>query len=164
MTWLTHTAFAGMSAWIFGMNVGVAVLGSTAPDWSEDLFGVSEHRGITHYGIFWFLAFLLFLVPTLEGIEWARYPMSFCYGGVTHWFLDSLTRAGVPFTRNMRVRIGGLIRTGHVSEWIFFALIVLFLFPLTRFDLKIGYNKWKEYYTAGIIDHREYLDRRFKLW
>lgn len=164
MTWLTHTTFAGLTAWIFDLKVGVAVLGSTAPDWTEDLFGLNEHRGLTHYLAIWFGLVIFFLIFALEGFKVAVYPLSFCYGGLSHIFLDMLTKTGVPLIGKKRVRIGGLITTGKISEWIFLVLIVVFLFPLTRLDVKFGYSKWKEYYQNDVIDKREYEERRFKIW
>lgn len=165
MTWITHTAFAGLTSWIFGLNTGIAIAGSTAPDWFEDMFGIHEHRGITHYLTLWFAVFIFFLVLTLEKVPYADIGLSFCYGGLTHLFLDSLTKAGIPLgIGKQRIRIGGLITTGKPSEWVFLALILVFLTPLTRLDVKIGYSKWKDLYEQGIIDLREYEERRFKIW
>ena len=48
MTWITHTTFAFFGASFLGLNVPLAVVGSTAPDWFEDLFGLREHKGMSH--------------------------------------------------------------------------------------------------------------------
>jgi inner membrane protein len=165
MTWITHTAFAGLSAWIFGLHSGLAVLGSTSPDWFEDFFGIKEHRGITHWFSLWFLVFVFFLALSLEGVGWAVYPLSFVYGGLSHVVLDALTVSGVPLGfSKLRIRIGGLVRTGKTSEWVFLALIVVFLVPLLRLDVKVGYSKWRELYDGKVIDRREYEERRFKIF
>lgn len=167
MTWLTHTAFAGLTSWIIGLPTSTSILGSTAPDWTEDLFGIHEHRGITHYLVIWFILFLFFLTLRLENLflPYSEYLLGFVYGGLTHLFLDSLTKSGIPLGfSKIRVRIGGLITTGKPSEWIFLALILIFLTPLTRLDVKFGWNKWKDLYQQGIIDEREYDERRFKIW
>ena len=79
MTLLTHTAFAGLTAWVFGLNTGIAITGSTAPDWFEDLFGIHEHRGLTHYLTIWFIALIFFLVLTLEKVPYADLGLSFSY-------------------------------------------------------------------------------------
>jgi inner membrane protein len=165
MTWITHSAFAGLTSWVFGLDFGLAVLGSTAPDWFEDFFGVREHRGITHWLSLWFVLFVFFLALSVEGFGWAVYLLSFVYGGLSHVVLDALTVSGVPLGfSKVRVRIGGLVRTGKTSEWVFLALIVIFLSPLVRLDVKVGYSKWKELYEAGVIDRREYEERRFKIF
>ena len=54
MTWKSHIAIATAITLPFNpMAVPVAVLGSTAPDWSEwilKFFGIRvQHRGATHY-------------------------------------------------------------------------------------------------------------------
>jgi len=59
---------------------------------------------------------------------------------------------------------GGLVRTGKTSEWVFLALIVLFLTPLVRLDVKVSYSKWRELCDVGMIDRREYEERRFKIF
>ncbi len=165
MTWITHSAFAGLTGWIFGLNTGLAILGSTSPDWAEDLFGVREHRGFTHFLVLWFGVFIFFLVLVLEGVNWAMYGLSFVYGGLSHILLDALTVSGVPLGfSNVRIRIGGLIRTGKVSEWVFLALLLVFLTPLVRLDIKFGYNKWRELYFQGVLDKREYEERMFRIF
>ncbi len=76
-----------------------------------------------------------------------------------------MTKTGIPLgIGKQRIRIGGLITTGKTSEWVFLALIVVFLTPLARLDVKIGYSKWQDLYQQGIIDLREYEERRFKIW
>jgi hypothetical protein len=62
------------------------------------------------------------------------------------------------------VRIGGLIRTGRLSEWVFLALVLLLFTPLLVFDVKIGISQWGQLYENGIIDRREYEERRFKFF
>ena len=164
MTWLTHTIFAGTTAHVLGLDPYIAMLGSTAPDWTEDLFGINEHRGITHYLIIWFpalaITFLLFLAHTPLSLE----ILSFTYGAGTHLFLDSLTPSGVPIKGKTRIRVGGLIKTGKLSEWIFLGLLVLFSAPLLKLDAKLGYTKYKDLYDRGVIDLKEYNERKFKIW
>ena len=166
MTWITHTFFAFATSHILGLPVVPAVLGSTAPDWLEDVWGIREHRGITHYVLLWIGAFALAFFVWL----WLRHDvflhfLSFIYGGLTHIFLDSLTPSGVPVgVGKVRVRIGGLIRTGKLSEWVFLALVVFAFSPFLFSGVKLGWGTARELHEKGIIDKREYLERRFKLW
>jgi len=171
MTWITHSAVAFGFAWLFGLHTGLAVLGSTAPDWFEDFFGIKEHRGITHYIWLWFLLFVVPLSFWLAGtgsefLDMAFYWLvSFGFGGFSHIVLDALTVAGVPLgVGRVRVRIGGLVRTGKLSEWVFLALVLLLFTPLLVFDVKIGISQWGKLYEEGIIDRREYEERRFKFF
>lgn len=164
MTWLTHTFFAGTTAHILGLNETLAMIGSTAPDWFEDFFGIKEHRGLTHYLALWFPAFLLSFLAYLEQAPLSTQIFSFLYGVMTHLFLDSLTKSGIPVYKGQRIRIGGLISTGKPSEWAFFLALVIFLTPLMKIDLQIGYSRYKELHQQGIIDFKEYNERKFKIW
>lgn len=166
MTWATHTFFAFASANILGLPVFPAVLGSTAPDWSEDFLGIKEHRGITHYVVLWVFAGVVAFFVWL----WLRHDLilhivAFIYGGLTHLLLDSLTVAGVPLgVGRVRVRIAGLIRTGKLSEWVFLALVVFVFSPFLFSGAKLGWGTARELHEKGVIDKREYLERRFKLF
>jgi len=166
MTWITHTFFAFATSHILGLPVLPAIAGSTAPDWLEDFLGIREHRGITHYVVLWVLAFVL-----AGGLWlWLKHDLilhivAFIYGGLTHLLLDSLTVSGVPLgVGRLRVRIAGLIRTGKLSEWVFLALLVFAFAPFLLGDAKLGWGTARELHEKGIIDKREYLERRFKLW
>ena len=167
MTWLTHGTFAYLTASLLGINPYIAVVGSTAPDWLEDTLGVKEHRGPTHYLILWVGAFLLSLL--LVGIKpvhtFGVQLLAFTYGGLTHLLLDALTVSGIPLgVGKTRIRIGGLIRTGKLSEWVFLALTFAVLFPLVHSGASLGFGTARELYEKGIIDLREYRELRFRLW
>ena len=166
MTWLTHTTFAYFTSELLGLSP-LAVLGSTAPDWSEDLFGIKEHRGRTHYITLWFTAFIIALSLYLTTKSAILYhALSFVYGGLTHLLLDALTVAGVPLgASNMRIRITGLIRTGQLSEWMFLACLLIVFLPLHQAgSLKFGFSKYKDLYKEEVIDLREYNERKFKVF
>ena len=158
MTWVTHTTFSFFLSSIFGLSP-ISILGSTAPDWTEDLFGVKEHRGRTHYITLWSSAFLISLVVYLyTHWELPYLLLSFNFGALTHLFLDSLTVSGVPLgTGNIRVRIGGLIRTGKLSEWVLLAVMIAVFYPIQASDIKIGFSKYRELRKVNIIDEKEYL-------
>jgi membrane-bound metal-dependent hydrolase YbcI (DUF457 family) len=136
--------------------------------------GVISHptyRGITHYLWLWFLLFVVPLGFWLAGtgsevLDTAFYWLvSFGFGVFSHICLDALTVSGVPLgVGKVRVRVGGLIRTGKISEWVFLALVLLLFTPLLVFDVKIGINQWGQLYENGIIDRREYEERRFKFF
>ncbi len=166
MTWITHTTFAYFTSSMLGLSP-FAVLGSTAPDWTEDLFGVKEHRGLTHHITLWFTAFVIVLTLYLATHHPLLYHLlSFTYGGLTHLLLDSLTVSGVPLgAYNMRIRITGLIRTGQLSEWIFLTCLLIIFVPLHQAGgIKLGFSRYKEIYQQGIIDRKEYNERKLKLW
>ncbi len=171
MTWLTHTTVAYFLSSLFGLPPGPAIAGSTAPDWTEDLFGVREHRGKTHYVTLWSSLFLISLVLYLsvQNPFWRELPyylLSFSFGGLTHLLTDALTVSGVPLgVSNIRVRIGGLIRTGKLSEWVFLAICLLVFYPLSMSgNLELGFSKYRTLYRENVIDRKEYLERRFKLF
>ena len=166
MTWITHTTFAYFTSELFGLSP-LAVLGSTAPDWTEDLFGIKEHRGRTHYVVLWFTAFIITLSLYLATKNTLLFhALSFTYGGLTHLLLDSLTVSGVPLgAYKTRVRIVGLVRTGKLSEWVFLACLLILFVPLHRAgSLEFGFAKYKELYKKGVIDLREYNERKFKIF
>jgi membrane-bound metal-dependent hydrolase YbcI (DUF457 family) len=164
MTWITHTTFAYLTSSLLGFNPYIASIFSTAPDWAEDIFGIKEHRGITHYVLIWGFLFLLSLILFFFKVPFSKEFVSLSYGGFSHIFLDALTKTGVPVVKDRKIKIGGIITTGKLSEWVFLALVFIFFTPLHLGDVKIGFSKWKTYYEKGIIDKREYLERRFKLW
>ena len=164
MTWITHIFFASSTAHILGLNPAIAGIGSTAPDWTEDLFGIKEHRGITHWLILHISALLFSLLLFIYHAPLSHEALSFTYGTFTHIFLDALTKSGVPAYGRTRIRIGGLITTARPSEWIFLALLIVFLTPLLKLDVQLGYSRHRELYQQGIIDRKEYMERRFKLW
>lgn len=166
MTWITHSFFAGATSYILGLPVAPAMLGSTAPDWSEDMFGVKEHRGITHYLAYWLIAFLFSIAVYFAfKNDFLLYIVSFIYGGITHLVLDALTISGVPLgVGRVRVRIGGLIRTGKISEWVFFFVLVIAFAPFLLSQVHLGFNKASGLYERGIIDRKEYNEMRFKFF
>jgi membrane-bound metal-dependent hydrolase YbcI (DUF457 family) len=166
MTWITHITFGSLSAGILGLNPIFAGLGSTAPDWFEDLFGVKEHRGLTHYVVLWLGAFVVSLIVLLmyEG-SITMMLFSFVYGGLTHLFLDSLTVTGVPLgVGNIRVRIGGLIRTGKMSEYVFLFVVLIGFLPFWMTGSSFSFFGAKKLYEKGIIDKKEYEELKFKIF
>jgi len=167
MTWLTHGTFAYLTASLLGINPYIAVVGSTAPDWLEDTLGIKEHRGPTHYLTIWVSLFLISLL--LAGIKqttpFGVQLLAFTYGGLTHLLLDALTVSGIPLgVGKTRIRIGGIIRTGKLSEWVFLAITFAVLFPLLHMGASLGFGTAKELYEKGIIDLKEYRELRFKLF
>jgi len=166
MTWLTHTTFAYLTGALFGLNPYFAVAGSTAPDWAEDFLGIKEHRGITHYLTLWAGAFIFSIILYGSFKNGTTFNLlSFIYGSLTHLLLDSLTISGIPLgVGKIRVRIGGLIKTGKLSEWIFLGITLAVFYPLTHMGATFGLFPAKELYQKGIIDLKEYRELRFRLW
>jgi len=166
MTWLTHTTFAYLTGALFGLNTYFAVAGSTAPDWAEDFLGIREHRGITHYATLWAGAFIfsIILYGSMKN-DLTFNLLSFICGSLTHLLLDGLTVSGIPLgIGKLRIRIGGIIRTGKLSEWIFLGLTLAVFYPLIGAGGKFGLFPAKELYQKGIIDLKEYRELRFRLW
>jgi inner membrane protein len=181
MTWKSHIAIASAVCLPFNPSaLGVAILGSTAPDWSEwilKFFSVQvEHRGATHYIIvpLFFIAFS-FIFDVKDLIFW------FGIGYLTHWFADSLTISGVPLTPWDRSRIhffGGKLRTGDLLEYLIsfslLAMSVTVAKPMMEsIDGFFGENEksfsvysmdYEELNRRGIIDNKEYLEQRFKFF
>ncbi len=89
---------------------------------------------------------------------------------VGHLLMDSLTVTGVPvFDENSKslTLFGGKIRTGKPGEYVISGAIALIAFVL------IGYSpfasteqnspSWQELQQQGVIDKREYKEKRFTL-
>jgi len=165
MTWITHTTFGVITGQILGLNPILAGIGATAPDWFEDFLGIKEHRGKTHYVIVWYPALILIsMIYLVKPIEINNYIMSFIYGGATHILLDSLTITGVPLgIKKIRIRIGGLIKTGSASEYIFLGAFAIALMPFVMGGVSLGINNVRGLYKKGIIDKKEYNEMKFKI-
>lgn len=182
MTWKSHIAIATACTIPFNPSaLPVAILGSTAPDWSEwvlKFFGISvQHRGATHY----------FIVPLAIIIfsfffDFRDLFFWFGVGYMTHWFADSLTISGVPLSPwdNSRIHFfGGKLKTGEILEYIIsFSLLAMsvtiakpMLEAVYNFDdeekihiyrvFSMDYHKLNK---ENIIDNKELLERRFKFF
>jgi len=178
MTWKSHIAIATAVTLPFNPSVlPIAILGSTAPDWSEwilKFFGQTvKHRGATHYLIVPIgIIFLSLFIDFRELIFW------FGIGYLTHWFADSLTIMGVPLSPwdNSRIHFfGGKLKTGDMLEYIIaFSLLAMSITiakPLLNnfdfFDKKVFSvfsMDYAELNDENIIDRKEYLERRFKFF
>jgi len=183
MTWKSHIAIASAVTIPFNPSaLGVAILGSTAPDWSEwilKFFGIKvEHRGATHYVIVpLFFIVLSFIVDFRDLIFW------FGIGYLTHWFADSLTISGVPLSPwdNSRIHFfGGKLRTGDLMEYIIaFSLLAMSItiaklmidtvYNFTKNDeyvhsFKVFSMDYEELNEKNIIDNAEFLEKRFKFF
>ena len=183
MTWKSHIAIATAVTIPFNPSaLGVAILGSTAPDWSEwvlKFFNVNvQHRGATHYLIVP-LAIILFsfLFDFRSLIFW------FGIGYFTHWFADSLTISGVPISPWDTSRVhffGGKLRTGDLLEYIIsFSLLVMSV-TIAKPMIETVYNfgsgdeyknsfkvfsmDYNDLNDKNIIDNQELLERRFKFF
>jgi len=177
MTWKSHIAIATAVTLPFNpLGIPFAILGSTAPDWSEwvlGFFGISvTHRGATHY-LYVPLIFIFAGLFTSDFIFW------FGIGYLTHWFADSLTISGVPISQfdNHRIHFfGGSIRTGEPKEYLFsfgFLLVVFLIVQPTINGLKNTskyevfnpyFIQFSELYADKIIDEKSYRDNKFKLF
>lgn len=177
MTWKSHMAIAAACVLPFNPALlPVAVLGATAPDWSEYIlkfFSVRiQHRGATHYFIVP-LAILTFsfIFDFRNAIFW------FGIGYLSHWFADSLTISGVPLSPWDRNRVhffGGKLRTGEMLEYIIafslLAMSVTVAKPLLNMDMfnhdafSVYSMDYADLNKKNIIDNKEYLESRFKFF
>lgn len=178
MTWKSHIAIAAAVTLPFNPSaLAVAIVGSTAPDWSEwvlKFFGIRvQHRGATHYLIIP-LAIILFSAF----IDFKSLIFWFGIGYLTHWFADSLTISGVPLTPydNSRIHFfGGKLRTGEMMEYIIafslLAMSVTVAKPILN-NFSFGGEKafsvfsmdYADLNKKNIMDNQEYLEKRFKFF
>jgi inner membrane protein len=181
MTWKSHTAIAAACCLPFNPSaLPLAILGSTAPDWSEwilKFFGINvEHRGATHYIIVpLFFILFSFIFDIKDLIFW------FGIGYLSHWFADSLTISGVPLTPWDTSRIhffGGKLRTGDLLEYVIsfslLAMSVTIAKPLAEGvggffggkekTFSVYSMDYEELNQKGIIDNKEFLESRFKFF
>ncbi|MDX1727583.1 MAG: metal-dependent hydrolase [Pseudoalteromonas tetraodonis] len=173
MKWVNHIAIAGATtALIAPPLVPLAILGSTAPDWLEWVLKATgqkiKHRTVTHYVTTWVAGILFFyLIWDFQNIG-----LAFCYGGLTHVITDSFTITGVPFSplSDRRFHLfGGRLRTGSSGEYIVAGLIVITCFAIAVM-IKPGngssgwypfFYDWQSKYESGMIDAKEWKDKRF---
>ncbi len=164
MTWVSHIAVGTATAKLFGFNYYLAAVGSVLPDLVERLLpGRVAHRGLTHSLALWSITlFLSWNQPQMRAVI-----IGVCVG---HLLMDSLTVTGIPvFDENSKslTLFGGKIRTGKPGEYIIAGGIALIAFVL------IGYSPfasdgakqptWQELQQQGVIDKREYKEKRFTL-
>jgi len=176
MTWKSHIAIATAVTLPFNPTaIPFAILGSTAPDWSEwilKFFGITvQHRGATHY---------LYVPLTIMFIGLASYDYLYWFGVgyFTHWFADSMTKSGVPLSQfdNHKIHFfGGKIRTGEPIEYViafglllFSVLVVQPSMGMIKGDEESKFNAYymdyRDLNEKGIIDNKTYKENRFKLF
>ncbi len=183
MTWKSHIAIATAVTIPFNPSaLGIAILGSTAPDWSEYIlkfFSINvQHRGATHYVIVPLGIILFsFIFDFRDLIFW------FGVGYFTHWFADSLTISGVPLTPWDTSRIhffGGKLRTGDLMEYIISFSLLAMSVTVAKPMIETVYNfgggdeyqntfkvfsmNYEDLNDKNIIDNSELLERRFKFF
>jgi inner membrane protein len=106
----------------FGLNTVSAII--------KQIFG---HRGFFHW---LFLPFFIMAGAYFAGAGW--FWLGFGY--LTHLLADSLTPSGIPAHPISRRMSANLIKTGSVSEWVLFAVLLVGVvrsgFPLLPPDLQ----------------------------
>jgi inner membrane protein len=173
MKWINHIAIGGATtALISPPLVPLAILGSTAPDWLEWIFKATgqkvKHRTVTHYVTTWVIG-VLFCYAIWD---FQQIGLAFFYGGLTHVIADSFTIAGVPFSpfSDRRFHLfGGRLRTGAAGEYIVAGLIVIICFSAAvMFKPKSAehgwypfFYDWQSKYEDGMIDAKEWKEKRF---
>lgn len=177
MTWKSHTAIAlGCTLPFNPIGIPFALLGSTAPDWSEwilKFFGINvAHRGFTHY-------LYIPIILIILGLIFHKFLFWFGIGYLTHWFADSLTRMGVPISQwdNHRVHFfGGKIVTGQPLEYIVSFTFLFISIAISQSSIlhtikgdreetfNAYYTEYAELYDKSIIDEKTYKMNKFKLF
>jgi len=173
MKWINHIAIAGATtALIAPPLVPLAILGATAPDWMEWIFKAVgqkvKHRTVTHYVTTWIAGILFFYAVW----DFQHIGLAFFFGGLTHVIADSFTIAGVPFSpfSDRRFHLfGGRLRTGATGEYIVAGLIVITCFTAAiMIKPRSGENGWYPFfydwqakYEEGMIDGKEWKEKRF---
>ena len=178
MTWKSHIVIAAAVTLPFNPSaLAIAIVGSTAPDWSEwvlKFFGIRvQHRGATHY-----LIIPLAIILLSAFIDFKSLIFWFGIGYLTHWFADSLTISGVPISPydNSRIHFfGGKLRTGEMMEYIIafslLAVSVTVAKPILN-NFSFGGEKsfsvfsmdYADLNKKNIMDNQEYLEKRFKFF
>lgn len=180
MTWKSHIAIATAVTLPFNpIAIPVAVLGSTAPDWSEwilKFFGIRvQHRGATHY-----LYIPLLIIAFSFIFDYRNLIFWFGVGYLTHWITDSFTISGVPLSQFDKHRIhlfGGKLRTGQATEYLIaYSLLgvsILLSGSMANFNFiksneAIEFRKFNtdfgDLHEKKIIDNKEMLEKRFQFF
>jgi inner membrane protein len=171
MRWVNHIAQSAAVAAVFNpIALPAAVLGSTAPDWLE-WFGRwrgrrIEHRRVTHYLVFW----VMLAVFGHFVWDWRGYIFWFAIGGTIHWIQDALTITGAPvgwWSRRRTTLLGGRFRTGSSGEYMVTCFVVMVCAVVvwqTRTpdgDYLPFFPDWKSRSESGLVDAKEWKDKRF---
>jgi inner membrane protein len=172
MRWISHIAIATSVCAVFNpMAVPAAVLGSTAPDWAEQIITATrqgrapKHRGLTHY----FIAWLLLALFAQFIWDWQSWLYWFALGGAVHWVCDALTITGAPLSwwsdRRMTL-FGGKVHTGSIHEYMITGVVCV-LCAVIIWSRHTGggfipfFYKHGELYEKGLIDGHEWRAHRF---
>lgn len=167
MIWASHMAVASSVSYVIGLNPVAMNLGAVLPDLLEMVPGLKlKHRGLSHSLTVHGVALILFWnIPYVRDV-WLGVLIG-------HLFCDALTVSGIPMTGESGMRailFGGKIRTGTMSEFMFVGAVagITFLLIGGGFSSFRGgggeestRRDWKALYKQGVIDKREYLEKRF---
>lgn len=174
MRWINHVAQAAALAAVFNpVAVPAAMLGATAPDWSEWLVAVMrggrkvKHRGVTHQLTTWLFGAMFFLFLW----DWRGLGFWFCAGGIVHWIGDSLTVTGAPvgwWSDRRTTLLGGRLRTGGVGEFVVTGFVACGCAAVVW--LRLGssgfvpfFYDWSGFYGSGMIDGHQWRENRFNI-
>lgn len=162
MIWASHMAVASSVSYVTGLNSVAMNLGAVLPDLLEMVYPKTlKHRGLTHSLTIHAVCLLLFWnIPYFRDV-WLGVLIG-------HLFCDALTVSGIPATGENGLRVvlfGGKIRTGTMPELFFVAIFsgICFLLVGNLISPTSGSMRrdWKVLYGHGVIDRREYIEKRF---
>jgi inner membrane protein len=163
MTWASHLIIGSATAKLFGLNYFVTAFGAVLPDLAEMVIPQKvAHRGITHSVALWVAALVLSFLQPITVIR-------DCIIGVMvgHLLMDSLTVMGVPILDENSRRItlfGGRLRTASAGEFVVSGVVAFLAFVVFgSMQIETGRTSWKSMYQQGIIDRKEYEEKKWKL-
>jgi membrane-bound metal-dependent hydrolase YbcI (DUF457 family) len=164
MTWISHLALTkGLTIPFIGVNPFIAI-GAVAPDVVEMHPSIMRHREESHCLAIWFITLVFALLFKFT-------PLIFLtIGALLHLLEDMMTPQGVPIWGKTRIKIfKGIIRTGSTIEYVLSFGILFFslaLFGLGGSPFIGSWERipWKKLYEQRIIDKKEYLENRFKVF
>jgi inner membrane protein len=156
-------AVASSISYVSGLNAVAMNLGAVLPDLVEMVPGLKlKHRGMSHSLMLHGVCLILFWnVPYFRDV-WLGVLIG-------HLFCDALTVSGIPMAGETGMRatlFGGKIRTGTMGELVFVCIVAGISFLLignilTPVQGETGRRDWKALYEQGVIDKREYHEKRF---
>ena len=139
MKWVNHEIVTGSIMFAISndlLSAALAMAGSVFPDWIEGrptLFNYSSwrknHRGVSHFFLLYFLAFLLLaFIKTISYSILLQYVIYFVFGAILHVLEDALC-GKVPLLKLNKKTGLKLFTVGSVREYfislIFFVCIFL---------------------------------------
>lgn len=119
-TLISYKLVSFQPLYLFILTFLASIPGGTAPDWLEisswtpetGRQSVIKHRTITHWGILWFVLWVISLA-CIPVVVWATIVFGFATGGMMHLLMDWPNPMGVPWLRIKKRHSLKLWRSGE---------------------------------------------------